>query len=198
MAFSDGLFLAFAKLWSIKWTRQQLDVFANKIGGLAGIAGFTNDGLNNIVRLAFVNGFPDNINVKLQQASHIVTMPTSDIISRARILNSKIVEPGVAAVSLGNRHIGQVLPSKTGQRDIKIKCFRCGGAHMIKNSNERIRCFKCNNRGIWVQMYQLLILNLLTFNLKLKKINGNINWLSMCVSHIASQGWDLSWIVPLI
>ena len=99
------------------------------------------------MRLTFVNGFPDNISVYLQQASSIMTMPMFEIISRARILSSKNVEPGVAAVSLGNRHIGQVLPSKTGQRDIKIKCFSCGGANLIKNCTERVRCFKCNIFG---------------------------------------------------
>ena len=41
-------------------------------------------------------------------------------------------EPGVAAVSFRNTPIGQALSSKTGQRDIKIKCFRCRGAHLIK------------------------------------------------------------------
>ena len=84
-ASSDGLFSAFAKLSSIKWTGQQVDVFAN------GLAGFTNDRLNIIVRLTFVNEFPDNISVNLQQASHIITMPMSDIISRVRVLSSKIV-----------------------------------------------------------------------------------------------------------
>ena len=43
--------------------------------------------------------------------------------------------------------MGQALPSKTGQRDIKIKCFRCGVAHQIKNCTERARCFKCNKYG---------------------------------------------------
>ena len=79
---------------------------ANETRRLAGLAGFTSDRQNNIVRLTFVNGFPDNISVNIQQASHIMTMPMSDIISRARILSSKIVEPGVAAVSFGNRPIG--------------------------------------------------------------------------------------------
>ena len=59
-------------------------------------------------------------------------MPMSDIISRARILSLKIVESGVAAVSLGNGFIGQALYSKTGHRYFKIKCFRCGGAHLKK------------------------------------------------------------------
>ena len=60
-----------------------------------------------------------------------MTMPMSDIIFGARILSSKIFELGVAAVSLRNSPIGQALPIKTGHRDLKIKCYRCGGAHLI-------------------------------------------------------------------
>ena len=45
-------------------------MFANEIRLLDGLAGFTNDGLNNIVRLTFVNGFPNNISANLQQALH--------------------------------------------------------------------------------------------------------------------------------
>ena len=68
------------------------------------------------MKVTFVNGFPDNISVNLQQASRIMTMP----ISRARILILQNFEPGVEAVSIGNRPIGQAFPSKTGERDIKI------------------------------------------------------------------------------
>ena len=42
-AFSDGPYSAFAKLSSIKWTGQQVDVMANETRRLAGLAGFTSD-----------------------------------------------------------------------------------------------------------------------------------------------------------
>ena len=76
-----------------------------------------------------------------------MTIPMSDIISRARILSSKIFEQVVAAVSLRNRPIGQSSPSKTGHREFKIKCIRCGGAHLIKNHTERVGFFQCNKFG---------------------------------------------------
>ena len=41
--FSNGLSSAFTKLSSIKWTGQQVDVFANEIRRLAVIARFTNE-----------------------------------------------------------------------------------------------------------------------------------------------------------
>ena len=108
---------------------------------------FTNDGLNIIVRLTFVNGFPDNIRVNLLQASHITTMSKSDIISRTRILSSKIFKTGVDAVSLRNMPIEQASPSMMKDKDFNIKCFRFGEACLIKNCTERVSCFKCKKFG---------------------------------------------------
>ena len=72
-------------------------MFVSKIKQLASLAGFTNNEQNTIERLIFVNGFPDNINANLQQTSDI--MSVSDIVSRDRILNSKISESEVATDS---------------------------------------------------------------------------------------------------
>ena len=60
-AFSDDAFSAFAKLVQLKWTGEPVDVYANEIRRLAGLAKFVGAGLENVVKLTFVNGFPDNI-----------------------------------------------------------------------------------------------------------------------------------------
>ena len=52
------------------------------------------------MRLTFVNGFPDNISVSLQQVTSIMTMFMYDVISRARVSSSKISEQDVTAASL--------------------------------------------------------------------------------------------------
>ena len=65
--------------------------------------------------------------------------------------------------------------------------------------NQFVDCHTCddvidncdNTLGEWKQMYQLLTLNLFTYSLKLKEICGNINWLSIKETHIASRGWNL-------
>ena len=50
----------------MKWTGEPVDVYANEVRRLAGLAGFSGDGLERIVKLTFVNGFPDNISIELQ------------------------------------------------------------------------------------------------------------------------------------
>lgn len=56
------------------------------------------------MKLTFVNGFPDNISVALQQVSDVLTMEMSKLISHARILSSK-QQGGVVAVTA--RKVGE-------------------------------------------------------------------------------------------
>ena len=74
-AFSDDMFTAYAKLVKYRWSGENVDVCANEIRSLAGIAGFEKDGLENIVRLTFITGFPDSISASLQQLPNIKFMP---------------------------------------------------------------------------------------------------------------------------
>ena len=73
----------------------------------------TNDELNTIQRLTFVNCFPDNISANIQQSSGIMTMSMPDIISRARILSSKVSESNLAAVIFRNMPIMPSLARNT-------------------------------------------------------------------------------------
>ncbi|XP_068224554.1 uncharacterized protein [Palaemon carinicauda] len=57
VAFSDDPFSAFGKLVQLKWTGEPVDVYANEIRRLAGLAKFDKVGLENVVKLTFVNPF---------------------------------------------------------------------------------------------------------------------------------------------
>lgn len=142
-AFTDGAFVAYAKLVRMKWTGQPVDVYANEIRRLAGLAGLKGEGLESVVRLTFVNGLPDTISASLQQVDGVMGKPVSDIISVARVLCKTRAEEGhVAAVAKGvdGRRDG-------GAKGFKMRCFRCGGPHLIKYCEERVRCFKCQKAG---------------------------------------------------
>ena len=145
-AFSDGAFVAYAKLVKVRWTGQPVDVYANDIRRLAGLAGFTGVGLENVVRMTFVNGFPDTISIGLQQVSGVLTKPVSELINVARVLctakDNEVHRP-VAAVATQ----AQGRPSGYRPRGFKGKCFRCGGPHLIKECEEKVRCYKCNKVG---------------------------------------------------
>ncbi len=88
-AFMEGPFVAYHRLGSLAWDGEQVNVFANEIRRLAGLAGFTGDGLDRIIKSTFVNGFPDQISMGLQQVPNFESIPMSDLVIMARILASK-------------------------------------------------------------------------------------------------------------
>ena len=90
VAFSDDMFTAYAKLVKFRWSGEKVDVYANEIRRLAGLAGFEEDGLENVVRLTFINGLPDSISASMQQLANVKSMPNSELIERARVFTSKL------------------------------------------------------------------------------------------------------------
>ena len=71
-AFCDGPFVAHAKLSSMTWGGEEVDVFANEIRRLAGLARFEGPYLAHIVKLTFINGLPDYMSVQLRAAIHMI------------------------------------------------------------------------------------------------------------------------------
>ena len=70
-AFMDGDFPVYAKLGKIRWANEDVDVYASNIQRLAELAGFEGSGQDQIVKLTFVNGFPESISVALQQLPNV-------------------------------------------------------------------------------------------------------------------------------
>ena len=54
----------------ITWAGERVNVYANKIRQLVGLAGFKGDGLERLVKLAFVTGLPDTVNRASTGAKH--------------------------------------------------------------------------------------------------------------------------------
>ena len=71
VAFSDAMFTAYAKLVKFRWSGEKVDVCENEIWRLAGLAGFEEDGLENVVRLTFTIGLPDSISASMQQLPNV-------------------------------------------------------------------------------------------------------------------------------
>lgn len=159
-AFAQGKFEAYGKLKGLRWKGEQVDVFANEIRRLAGLAGWKDDGLELAVKLAFITGFPDRVSVELKQVKDINTVSVSDLITRARVLVTGHSEGGqevvaVAAARPNTAARRQDPPSEAsgswrGVRDFKVRCFRCGGPHMARDCREfkpRFICYRCGKEG---------------------------------------------------
>lgn len=148
-AFTEGPFEAYEKLKEFKWTGESVDVYANSIKRLAGLAGYVGRGLDQTAKLAFVTGFPDGISMSLQQLPGINTMEIADLIPTARVLtrtrgrNSGTV--GAVACSKEPTDKHAMGSSST------IRCYRCQGPHRLRECKVpprgRTMCYKCEKFG---------------------------------------------------
>ena len=148
MAFTEGLFEAYEKLKRFKWTGESVDVYANTIKRLAGLAGYVGIGLDHTAKLAFVTGFPDDVSVALQQLPHIERMDVSKLLPTAWLLVSKRIKKTetVAASAQSN-----ALRNKAQKESSSLQCFRCRGPHYIKDCTgiprAKIICYNCGKFG---------------------------------------------------
>lgn len=156
-AFAQGRFEAYGKLKGLRWTGEQVDVYANEIRRLAGLAGWTGGGLELAVKLAFTTGFPDRISTELKQVKDFETVSVSELITRARVLVSGGYQE-VAAVAARGPYVmtkRQAPPSDStggrgGARGFNGRCFRCGGPHMARECKEPkppVVCYRCGKEG---------------------------------------------------
>ena len=145
-AFTEGAFIAYGKLTKVKWPGESVDAYANNIRRLAGLAGFVGVGAENVVRLAFVHGFPELISIALQQLPHIETKYMSELITAARVLtvNRTDESRGIGAVA---RSQGANRPEDRKNGKFVGQCFRCRGPHMLRDCRERpkppVTCYGC-------------------------------------------------------
>ena len=78
-AFTDNAFTAYRKLTMVRWTGEHVEVFANKIRQLVGLAGFEGAGIERFTKLTFIMGFPGTISIGLQQAPNTETRTTGSM-----------------------------------------------------------------------------------------------------------------------
>ena len=156
-AFTEGPFIAYSRLTNLRWAGEPVDVFATEVRRLAGLSGLVGVGLETVVRLAFIRGFPDHISIELQQIENITRLAMTEILARARILAGN-KEESTSAVSLAKvrgdnsgRKGGANKSSNRESGSFKGKCFRCGGPHLAKNCSEnpvrKLNCYKCGELG---------------------------------------------------
>ena len=163
--YTDGPFVAYGKIIGMRWSGESVDVYANELRRLAGLAGFEGVGLEHVVRLAFITGFPDDIGVELQQQTGVKSWSVSSLVARARTLvtaRSSVASTGAIGVSSGNRlsRGAANVRGRGGMRGgagrgggervaFRGKCFKCEGPHMARDCPERksIKCYACGEDG---------------------------------------------------
>ena len=167
----DGPFVAYAKLSSMKWGGEEVDVYANEIRRLAGLARFEGPSLEHIVKLTFINGLPDYMTLQCSYSKWggILDSSLAEILTKARVLTAhKATSGAVAAVATNWRpswQEGRERASKTpppgrerasktpppGSGGFRGKCFECEGPHMARHCTVKtpraIQCYSCGREG---------------------------------------------------
>ena len=167
-AFAQGRYEAYTQLMGLRWTGEQVDVLANEVRRLAGLAGWLDEGLELTVKLAFITAFPDRISAELKQMTNFENTSMSELITKARILVSghggsgKNQDLVAVAAAKGSSSVGFKKTQRTSHQDNGIKapatmargfkgrCFRCGGPHMARECQEPrppVVCFRCGKVG---------------------------------------------------
>ena len=75
--------MSYNKLSRICWAGKTIDVYVNEIRRLAGLSSFAGKGLETAVKLAFVNGFPEDVSVALLQLPNVAGTDMDKLISKA-------------------------------------------------------------------------------------------------------------------
>lgn len=150
-AFTDNEFMSYCKIREARWTGEPVDVFANDLRRLARTCGFEGDGLDKMVRLAFVTGFPEGVSTELQQVVGVQPrIGVSELVGRARILTANKGATGISAPAMTT--VGGPGGKKTGRG-----CFLCGGGHLMRDCPNQVRngvgkkrsiiCYSCGGEG---------------------------------------------------
>ena len=106
----------------IQVDRESVDVYANTIKRLAGLAGYVGIGLDHTAKLAFVTGFPDDVSVALQQLPYIERMGVSKLLPTTRLLVSKRIKK---TEMVGASAQSNALRNKAQKGLSSLQCFRC-------------------------------------------------------------------------
>ncbi|GFO04101.1 cellular nucleic acid-binding protein [Plakobranchus ocellatus] len=108
-------------------------------------SGLRGDGLEEVVKLAFVTGFPDSISVELRQVSGIEHMEVSEILGKARVL---------ASTSGAGSYSREMAAAKIGvTKTNNLKCYKCNGPHIAKecpgggSGKDPVTCYRCGLEG---------------------------------------------------
>ena len=145
-AFALNAFQAYEQLMSRKWNNEPVDVYLSELRRLAKLAQVESDSL---LRRAFVVGLPAVVSRDLKALAKVDGMSLSSLVERARaIMAESHLADEFVAVSTQRRTT--TTPSSTKNVAQRLRCFKCGGQHHMRNCRSaggKITCWSCGGEG---------------------------------------------------
>ncbi|KAF2348812.1 hypothetical protein FHG87_020433 [Trinorchestia longiramus] len=126
IAFADDPFIAYDKLFNMKWSGEPVDVFANGLKHVARLPMHGDVGLERVIKLSFIKGFPDHISVDLKRIPNVLKLEISELIAQVRNLTAN-QRGGVAAVTVGEAM--KERQSKAGSSQFRDNAFGVEASH---------------------------------------------------------------------
>lgn len=133
-------FVAYEQFIRRVWCDEPVDIFLSDLKKLAKLAGIYS---NTTVTRAFIVGLPTAVSRELR-----ATVKTGDlsslekVVARARSLMSEVASNPIGAVAQLTRATGKTINKRTD-----IKCFKCGGPHLMRNCSKPVTCWTCGQVG---------------------------------------------------
>lgn len=147
-AFAMNKFQAYEALQRRRWKGESetVDEYLSDLRKLARLAGIKDE---EMIRCAFVVGFPAEISAQLRSSQRALSCGVEELLERARMLIVQ-VEPDVTCAAAGV----EVWRGRSRPEQRRMECYVCEGPHMAKwcpnrgqSSNGRRTCFKCGAVG---------------------------------------------------
>ena len=152
-AYADGPSQAFAQLCKLTWTGQSVESYVNQIRRLVNLSMLEEESKDaeHVVRLAFVNGFPDSVRSGLLAVDMWYKTPVGRLVERARdlVTSTHPVAAGkeVVSVAKGGGAVRKTNEGEAQRRGAAGPCFRCKGPHFIRDCKEPKTCYRCQKPG---------------------------------------------------
>ncbi|CAE1156042.1 unnamed protein product [Acanthosepion pharaonis] len=138
-AFTDDTFSAYRKLTMVRWTGECVDVYANNIRQLVGLAGFEGAEMERLTKLAFVEA-----------------LTVGELLARTRVPITIGDESQDVVTAVRPPRSNDASPIKGGPIT-SVTCFRCNSkGHIAKDcckrrTHCRTHCYRCVEVGHWAR-----------------------------------------------
>ena len=152
-AYGLNPYVAYEQFVRRVWREEPVDVYLTDLRRLARLADVATD---EVIKKAFVVGLPTQVSRELRASSRVSELTLPELVERARVLLAEFrIDKPIGAVGVGRPDAAERSSPGGAENEPRLgrarplRCFRCGGAHMIRYCPDRPKpkCWSCGSEG---------------------------------------------------